>query len=110
MCSYQTLFHNDEAGYVIHCLGCNSVQIAFGNVMLTWHRDDFSGFCHYIQKMIDELPQDYRPNHKSIVIPFPCDGIKVLVSPRELQELHQMLDVAESELKSLEFMQLFEQQ
>lgn len=109
MCSYQTLFHNDEAGYVIHCRGCNSVQVAYGNVMLTWNRLDFTDFCQYIQKIVDDLPTDYRPNHKSVVIPVPCEGIRILLSPRELNELQQMLDVAETELQQQELVQLFDQ-
>lgn len=109
MCSYQTLFHNDHSGYVIHCRECNSIQVAYGNVLLTWHREDFSGFCRYVQQIKDDLPADYRPDHKSVVIPIPCEGIRVLLSARELDELQQMLDAAETELQSLELMQLFEQ-
>jgi hypothetical protein len=30
MCSYQTLFYNDESGYVILCRACDSIQVAFG--------------------------------------------------------------------------------
>lgn len=107
MCSYKTLFHNEEAGYVIHCGGCDTVQVAFGNLLLTWRRTDFYCFCNYVRKMKDEMPGECRPHHKSIVIPMPCDGIKIILSPHELGEWHQMLDAAETELQSQELMQLF---
>jgi hypothetical protein len=108
MCSYQTLFHQDDTGYVIHCRGCDTIQVAYGNVLLTWRRADFYDFCRYIRQMKEELSQDIRVNHKSLVIPVPCEGVKIILSPRELQEWHRMLDAAETELQSQELMQLFQ--
>ena len=107
MCSYKTLFHHDETGYVIHCQGCDSVQVAYGNVLLTWRRADFYGFCKYVKQMKDDMPCDERANHKSIVMPVPCEGVRIILSPRELDEWHSMLDIAETELQSQELMQLF---
>jgi hypothetical protein len=42
------------------------------------------------------------------VIPTPCDGMKLLLSLRELNEFNIMLETADSELRSLELIKLFE--
>ncbi|THU38411.1 hypothetical protein FAM09_17225 [Niastella caeni] len=107
MCSYQTLFYDDENGYVIHCKGCDSLQVAFGNVLLTWNRPDFYDFYHFIKRIFNETPIDPAAmNKKTLAIPVPCDGVRILLSPRELQQLHHMLDMAETELQSQQLMSL----
>lgn len=100
MCSYKTLFYDDEAGYVILCKGCDSIQVAFGNVLFTWNRPDFYEFYHFIKYTVQEQPAGLPPNKKLITIPVPCDGIRLILSARELHQLHHMLDTAETELQS----------
>ena len=107
MCSYQTLFYDDESGYVVLCQGCNSIQVAFGNILLTWNRPDFYDFYHFIKRMFQETPIDVAAiNKKTLAIPVPCEGVRILVSTRELQQLHHMLDMAETELQSQQLMSL----
>ena len=107
MCSYQTLFHNDESGYVILCRACDSIQVAFGNILLTWNRPDFYDFYHFIKRMNNETPIDVAAiNKKMLAIPVPCEGVRILLSLREMQQLHQMLDAAETELQSQQLMSL----
>jgi len=107
MCSYQTLFHDDESGYVVLCQGCNSIQVAFGNLLLTWNYPDFYDFYHFIKRMFQETPIDVAAiNKKTLAIPVPCDGVRILLSTRELQQLHHMLDMAETELQSQQLMSL----
>jgi hypothetical protein len=107
MCNYHTLFYDDVCGYVILCRGCDSIQVAFGNVLLTWNRPDFYDFFHFIKRMFNETPIDPAViNKKTLAIPVPCEGVRVLLSPRELQQLHNMLDSAETELQSQQLMSM----
>jgi hypothetical protein len=107
MCNYQTLYYDDECGYVVLCRGCDSIQVAFGNVLLTWNRPDFYDFYNFIKRMFNETPIDPAViNRKSLAIPVPCEGVRVLLSPRELQQLHNMLDAAETELQSQQLMSM----
>jgi hypothetical protein len=107
MCNYQTLFYDDECGYVILCRGCDSIQVAFGNVLLTWNRPDFYDFYNFIKRMLNETPIDPATvNKKTLAIPVPCEGVRILLSPRELQQLHNMLDSAETELQSQQLMSM----
>ena len=107
MCSYQTLYYNDESGYVILCRACDSIQVAYGNILLTWNRPDFYDFFHFIKRMNNETPIDVDAiNKKTLAIPVPCEGVRILLSPRELQQLHHMLDTAESEWQSQQLISL----
>jgi hypothetical protein len=107
MCQYQTLFYDDKVGYVIRCLHCDNFQLGYGNVLINLHTPDF---CDFVQWIKDCRIDDYGatdPSIKSIIIPTPCDGLKLFLSQRELKELHEMLDTADSEWRSQEMLQLF---
>jgi hypothetical protein len=49
------------------------------------------------------------PAIRSIMIPSPSQGIQLLLSYNELNEFCVMLDEADSELKSLDLIRLFDE-
>ncbi len=107
MCQYQTLFYDDKVGYVIRCMHCENFQIGFGNVLINLFRDDFEDFIAYIKGCRIEQYSNTESTIKSVIIPTPCEGLKLFLSQRELRELHNMLDQADSEWRSQEMMKLF---
>jgi len=109
MCSYQTLFYNEVTGYVIHCRQCNTIQLAFGNVLITLYKEDFYGFHQCINRIKEEYEEYSDCAKKCITVPTPCEGIKFLVSGPELAQLQVMVEEAETELKSLAMLSLFDQ-
>jgi hypothetical protein len=107
MCNYTTLYQDKIAGYIIHCLDCNNIQLGFGNLAITFTIPAFNDFYQSI-KMIDaEQHLSPDPFHKNISLSTPCDGMKILLSPNELHQLNGMLDIAETELRSQELISLF---
>lgn len=107
MCQYQTLYYDDKTGYVIRCMHCENFQVGFGNVLINLHLHDFHDLCDWIKTYRAEHVSTESSTIKSIIIPTPCDGLKLFLSPRELQELHDMLDTADSEYRSQEMLKLF---
>jgi hypothetical protein len=107
MCQYRTLYHNDAVGYAIHCTNCNTIQFAFGNVLITFMQHDFTIFHEWIGGICAEEAGNEHDCRKSITVPMPCDGLKLLLSKAELYELNSMLDTAETELRSQELLSLF---
>ncbi|HKO79574.1 MAG TPA: DUF6686 family protein [Chitinophagaceae bacterium] len=108
MCSYQTLFHNDNAGYVVCCNECENIQIGFGNLMLTVNEKEFESFRSWLKKIMDEQStSEMKETIRCIVIPTPCEGIKLLLSLRELRDFDHMLEEADTELKSSCLLKLF---
>jgi hypothetical protein len=107
MCSYQTLFHDDNTGYVVRCGECCKLQIGFGNLMLTVNEEGFASFRWVLKKIRDEQPENLRESLRCIVVPTPCEGVNFLLSLRELWEFNAMLESADTELQSLALMKLF---
>ncbi|MBN9296879.1 MAG: hypothetical protein J0I41_07700 [Filimonas sp.] len=109
MCDFQTLYHHNDHGYVVRCAHCNNIQIGFGNMMLTFPRDEFDAFRFWLKQMQEMYADTEMPEYKKgIVIPTPCDGIKLLFSKTELASFNSMLENADTEMQSLELISLFE--
>ena len=110
MCQYQTLYHDNEKGYIIHCLYCNNIQLGFGNIAITFSNAEFFRFQQAMSHVhAGLLPGETDSPLKNITLPTPCDGINLLLSPRELNHLNHMLDMAETELRSQELIDLFKE-
>lgn len=108
MCNYQTLYHDDNTGYVVRCNECEKIQVGYGNLMLTFSEEDFDAFRNWVHKYRDEQHPSQNPALRNIVIPTPCEGIRLLLCMRELREFDRMLEAADTELQSLEMIKLFE--
>ena len=107
MCSYQTLFHDDKNGYVIRCVGCENIQVTFGNFIISFQKPDFTQFISIVKKLRSEQHASVDIAVKSIIIPTACEGMRLLFNYHELHELDTMLDAADTELQSLELIDLF---
>jgi hypothetical protein len=109
MCSYQTLYHSDKAGYIIRCEECEKIQVAYSNLVITFERTDFDSFGSLISKIKNgRHPGSGSPAVRSIMVPLPCQGIQFLLSYNELIEFSTMLEEADTELKSLAMLKLFD--
>ncbi len=104
------MFHDDNTGYVVRCNECEKIQIGFSNLMMTFSLDDFAGFRKWLQKLLSEQDLSEKQTIRNIVIPTPCEGMKILLSIRELRDFNKMLDTADTELQSLEMIRLFDEQ
>ncbi|MFT3826796.1 MAG: hypothetical protein QM731_22930 [Chitinophagaceae bacterium] len=107
MCTYQHLFHDDKTGYVIRCAACGHFQVCFGNVLVTFGEAAFRDFCFWISRWREEQYPAEDMDVKAVVIPTPCEGMRLLLSVRELDQLHIMLEAADTEWRSQEMLKLF---
>lgn len=112
MCTFQTLYYHNDHGYVVKCGECNNIQVGFGNVLLTMSAATFSDFSNWLRNMEEGVdPQRYahtpEAHIKSVTVPTPCEGLKLLFSPAELYIFNRMLDAADTELQSQAILELF---
>ena len=107
MCSFQTLFHDSNSGYVVRCSTCKNIQVGYGNLALTFTCRDFTNFFHWLRKIKEQQDSLINESLRCIVIPTPCEGMKLLMSLHELTELVNMLETADTELQSLDLIKLF---
>jgi len=110
MCSYHTLYHSENSSYIIKCLQCQNIQLAFGNICLTFPVEEFASFFNIIKTFDTNLPRTEAKHAKNIYIPTPCEEVRMLLSHTELNELINMLDVADTELSSQQLLALFQGQ
>jgi len=71
-------------------------------------RNDFETFYAWIKKIRANQHEPVLPAVRSIMISSPCQGIQLLLSYNELDDLCIMLDETDTELQSLELLKLFE--
>ena len=109
MCRHQTLYYDDNTGYVIRCMKCENFQVGYGNVLITLNATDFASLRNCVDNAIayHQYNDDLYIDSKSIFIPTPCDGLKLLLTQKELKALSNMLDMADTEYKSQQLMDMF---
>lgn len=107
MCNYQTWFHDDGIGYVVECNRCRKIQTGFGNLMVTFSNEDFEKFRIYLLIAVSSRHPNADRKIKSIAIRTPSEGICFLLSEDELLGLQQMIEYADTEMKTAGLMKLF---
>lgn len=104
-CNYKRLYVCPN-GYVLYCHACDQLRIAFGTSLLAFPLDAFSPFLMQVQLLAEERGED-APNYKNVLLPTPVKHTTMILSPAELSSLSLMLDAADSELKALELVEMF---
>lgn len=106
MCSYKHWYFDDE-GYVLECEHCNSFQVCFGTTMLTLDAKNFAAF----NRMVFYKKEKYAPvsniNAKCIILPTPDPAIHFIFTQNELDTLYNMLQEADTEMKTAQMIGLF---
>jgi hypothetical protein len=108
MCHYETLYYENNTGYVVRCTECKNVQIGYGNLLLTFTVNDFKSFKSWIGKVKSGSNQTENESLRNIILPVPCEGVRFVLSMQELMELDVMLEAADSELMMLDLLQMFD--
>ncbi|MFT3845619.1 MAG: hypothetical protein QM725_11235 [Lacibacter sp.] len=105
-CSYNTLYIGPE-GYVVRCKECGHYRVAFISTELTLSEDSFQEFFRKVAHFAGMYNAANSSNVKSISIATFADGIHLLLTSKEVQQLFLMLDTADNEMKATELMNLF---
>jgi hypothetical protein len=110
MCRFQTLYYDNDYGYVVKCTHCSNIQIGYGNILITFHESAFGHFKYWLKDIEEKrfVPHNSAEAHtKSIMVPTPCEGLNLLFSYTELTDFNRMLDQADTELQSQQMLDLF---
>ena len=110
MCNYKTWYYEEKTGYVIECDKCKKMQVGFGTVQLTFNEEDFTSFRKYLEDFNKGNDTFTKPGIKNFFIPTSCAGVSLLLNKRELDDLNNMLDHADNEMRAAELIGLFYQE
>jgi hypothetical protein len=98
MCSYRTLYYNENHGYVICCNVCSRLQLGFGCVLINFYRDEFRKFCRVIAEIVESYEGIAQSTSKTITIPTPAEQLFLYLSGKEINILHAMIEEADNNL------------
>lgn len=107
VCAFESLYHHPDMGYVLRCKECDHLQLAFGNIVLTLQKPDFPSFMSWLKEIEEEHQGEEDCLVKNILLPTPCEGMRMMFSLVELRKLNGMLDAADAELQCMQMLRLF---
>ncbi len=108
MCSYQTLFYKEGLGYIVRCASCNNFQFAYNNIVVTVAAKDFIQLTMFLKKVLDRYGKAVKELEQPVAIPTPHNGVKLLLSGKEIEQVYGMLDHADTEWKCQQLLELFD--
>jgi hypothetical protein len=91
---------------VIECINCKKIQVGFGNLLLSF---DSAGFDHFrlrIEKWFDGC-NEADDHIKNIIAKTQSEEVQLLLSKSELAGLQQMIEYADTEMKTSKLLELF---
>ncbi len=93
MCEYEVIVKYGN-GFVVRCQHCGALNIAFGNIALSQHEDEFRSLHDLIRHEFYTHRCNHRHRVREIRINTPLPCFQLLFSFEELHDLHQMLTKA----------------
>jgi hypothetical protein len=106
MCNLKTRYAGKE-GYVLQCAECRRVQIGFGTTMLCLSPVDFNALSDLVAYRMESLVP-FGDDKKAILLPTPSSVCQILLTEKELEMLHHMLQSADDEMRTEALLQLFQ--
>lgn len=106
MCQF-TSWYFDDNGYVIECKDCAHFRVCFGNVVLTLDHAAFKALFAWVCLRKETHTSLCDVHTKSILIATPCSSIQLMLSECELNELYNMLQQADTEMRIQQLLDLF---
>lgn len=98
MCDYKILHHSAD-GYVVKCLECGCLKLAFGTTAMAMDEEQFYEF----KKVVCEYHENYKhcvsQAQKRIHIPTALPSVSLLYSLDDLEQLSYLLDEAHLSLE-----------
>ena len=106
MCEFQYLYF-EEDGYVVRCKQCGHYQVGFGSIMLTLADNEFQEFRKMVKYKCYEVEGASLAHKKGMILQTPSPGICMLLTEFETRRFSEILEQADSEVKALAIIKLF---
>lgn len=94
------LIHQTSNGRLFFCTCCGMYQLEFGNIILTFHEQEFHIFKDYIGRIKGDSairPEFHLALNRKIVLKFPVKNIYFCLNAPELDELKTLLFIHKRE-------------
>lgn len=98
MCDYKILHHSAD-GYVVKCLECGCLKLAFGNTAMALDEQQFYEFKDVVMEHYHSYKKCVSHTQKRIHIPTALPSLSLLYSLKDLEQLAHLLDEAHLSLE-----------
>jgi len=98
MCDYKILHHSAD-GYVVKCLECGCLKLAFGTTAMAMDEQQFYEFKGVVGEYYNSYKKCVSQTQKRIHIPTALPSISLLYSLDDLEQLSMLLDEAHLSLE-----------
>lgn len=100
----------NELGYVVECVHCHQMQIAFGTICFTIASNQFHRLFSNVAKLAaSSTCHNTGCLRKTKFVELPADGYFLSLTSLELQGFYNLLDSADTERKIFNLHQLIQQ-
>lgn len=106
MCKFQSLYFEDD-GYVVRCNHCGHYQVGFSSTMLTLADKEFQQFYAQLKHKCVETVSAATAHCKVVILKTPSPGVCMMLTRGEAIRFAEILEQADTEMKALSLMRLF---
>lgn len=106
MCEFQSLYFEDD-GYVVRCNHCSHYQVGFSSIMLTLADKAFQQFRRELKHKCTETAREAPAHGKVVMLKTPSPGVCMMLTRSEAVRFAEILEQADSEMRALGLMRLF---
>jgi hypothetical protein len=105
MCCFKAWYQAEEDLYVLQCTECRTYQVRFRSASFLFDPFAYIAFRDFVSTTWDLAQTDEIDG--SVAIPTSNAGMDLLLSFSQLQELHLLLDSADTEIRTVQLTSLF---
>lgn len=91
------LYHNPQTGYIIHSVKTGKIELGYQIIRISFFEDEFINFLRCLQYLDIKFRGVEDIYQKQIIIHTPDPGLELVLSFRELLQLKDMVEEADSE-------------
>lgn len=93
MCDYRKLAWQAD-GYVVECMACKSIQLAFGTTVLRMTKKAYRAFCAQVERGMKSIHNAPFPESKSFHLDTYSAGTLMVLNQQELIKLQALVEEA----------------
>ncbi len=106
MCNFKSWYFDDN-GYVVQCQVCNHYQLSFGTTILTLDDKNYHIFASLVFATKENNVAVNNATIKCVVLPTPSSCVSTILTQHELDNLYNMLQEVDTEMKAEQLLSLF---
>ncbi|MBX2923418.1 MAG: hypothetical protein KF746_14545 [Chitinophagaceae bacterium] len=106
MCEFVKVI-SSKKGYIAQCIHCYGIEIVYGNCIIQLAEQQWASFLQYIQHVLQTHPHKNSPLKTIMLDIAATDFFQMYLTGSELNELLELLERADDELKAQKLIQSF---